>query len=101
MLQQDEPDDFIIATGEQHSVREFIEVSANRLGIKIKWQGSKEDEIGINADNNKVIVRIDPRYYRPIISGVYSNYDFIIISIYSDLVLFRSLPFNFYPKSIC
>ena len=65
MLQQDEPDDFIIATGEQHSVREFIEVSANRLGIKIKWQGSKEDEIGINADNNKVIVRIDPRYYRP------------------------------------
>ena len=65
MLQQNKPDDFIIATGVQHSVREFIEVSANRLGIKIRWQGSKEDEVGINEENNKVIVRIDPRYYRP------------------------------------
>lgn len=64
MLQQDEPEDFVIATGVQHSVREFVEVAAGHLGIDISWQGSDEDELGTDQEGN-VIVRVDPRYYRP------------------------------------
>lgn len=65
MLQQDKPDDFVIATGEQHSVREFIEVTARELGIAIKWEGEGVNEKGINMANDKTIVRVDPRYFRP------------------------------------
>jgi GDPmannose 4,6-dehydratase len=65
MLQQKEPDDFVIATGEQHSVREFIELAGSRLGLNVKWSGSGEKEIGINSETNETIVRVDPRYYRP------------------------------------
>lgn len=65
MLQQDEPEDFVIATGEQHSVREFINIAAAQLDIKLRWEGSGVNEIGINEDTNKVIIKIDPRYYRP------------------------------------
>ena len=64
MLQQEQPDDFVIATGEQHSVREFVEVAAARLGIDITWQGTGVDEVGIDGDGNAV-VRIDERYFRP------------------------------------
>jgi len=65
MLQQDNPDDYVIATGEQHSVKEFIEVSARELGIAIKWEGEGVNEKGINIANGKTIVSIDPRYFRP------------------------------------
>ncbi len=65
MLQQDTPDDYVIATGEQHSVREFIEVSARELGIAIKWEGEGVNEKGINIANGKTIVSVDPRYFRP------------------------------------
>jgi GDPmannose 4,6-dehydratase len=65
MLQQDEPDDYVIATGEMHTVREFIEKSFGHLGIQIEWKGKDENEIGINTENGKTIVRIDPKYYRP------------------------------------
>ncbi len=65
MLQQDEPDDYVIATGEQHSVRDFVDASARELGIKIEWEGEGIDEKGINAANDKVIVSVDPRYFRP------------------------------------
>ena len=65
MLQQNQPDDFVIATGEQHSVREFIELAGSRLGINIKWSGSGEDEVGIDLETNEIIIRVDPRYYRP------------------------------------
>lgn len=65
MLQQEEPDDFVIATGEQHSVREFVEMSAKHLGMTIEWQGEGVDEIGINPANGKTIVAVDPRYFRP------------------------------------
>ena len=65
MLQQDKPDDYIIATGEQHSVREFIEVTAKELGIAIEWEGEGVDEKGINMANGKTIVAVDPRYFRP------------------------------------
>ncbi|WDP84472.1 MAG: GDP-mannose 4,6-dehydratase [Desulfobacter sp.] len=65
MLQQEAPDDYVIATGEQHSVREFVELSAQELGMAIEWQGQGIDEKGINSANGKTIVPVDPRYFRP------------------------------------
>src|SRR3978361_981034 len=65
MLQQEEPDDFVIATGEQHSVREFIEIAASEIGIEMRFEGSGLDEKGFNAKTNKCIVSVDPRYFRP------------------------------------
>jgi GDPmannose 4,6-dehydratase len=64
MLQQDEPKDYVIATGEQHSVREFIDVSADVLGIKLRWEGSGVDEKAYN-ERGDVVVCVDPRYFRP------------------------------------
>jgi len=64
MLQQDEPRDYVIATGQQHSVREFVDLSANFLGMKIKWEGVGAGEKGVDMQGN-VIVAVDPRYYRP------------------------------------
>jgi GDPmannose 4,6-dehydratase len=64
MLQQKEADDFVIATGEQHSVREFVELAAGEVGLKIKWSGEGEKERGMDA-NGKCIVAVDPRYFRP------------------------------------
>jgi GDPmannose 4,6-dehydratase len=65
MLQQEKPEDYVIATGEQHSVKEFVEMSARELGIAIAWEGEGVDEKGINLANGKTIVRVDPRYFRP------------------------------------
>lgn len=65
MLQQEKPDDFVIATGEMHTVREFIEKSFGILGMVIQWQGKNEDEVGVDANTGKIVVRIDPKYYRP------------------------------------
>jgi len=65
MLQQDEPDDYVLATGESHSVREFVELAFKLAGQTIKWQGSGVDEVGIDQDTGKVLIEIDPRYFRP------------------------------------
>jgi GDPmannose 4,6-dehydratase len=89
MLQQDRPEDFVIATGEQHSVREFVDATAKELGISLRWKGKGADEVGVIEDlgrnttdsgtvstdspesespvlsPGKTIVKIDPRYYRP------------------------------------
>jgi GDPmannose 4,6-dehydratase len=65
MLQQDTPEDFVIATGVQHSVREFVEIAAAELGMKMEWQGEGLDEIGIEINSGKTIVRVDSRYFRP------------------------------------
>jgi len=65
MLQQPTPGDFVIATGETHSVREFVEKAFAVVGIKIKWKGKAEEEVGENAANGQVLVRVDKRYYRP------------------------------------
>jgi GDPmannose 4,6-dehydratase len=65
MLQQDQPDDYVIATGKQHSVREFIELAAKEVGISIHWEGHGLKEKGVDADNGSEIVSIDPRYFRP------------------------------------
>ena len=64
MLQQDKPQDFVIATGEQHSVREFVEIAAEMLNMPVIWAGSGANESGIDR-NGKVIVSVDPSYYRP------------------------------------
>jgi len=65
ILQQDEPDDYVIATGEQHSVREFIEVAAGELAMDIEWKGKGVDEIGIDRNTGKQLIAVDPRYFRP------------------------------------
>jgi GDPmannose 4,6-dehydratase len=65
MLQQEEPEDFVIATGEQHSVREFVELAGACLGMRIRWRGQGLDEQGVDGRNGRVVVRIDPRYFRP------------------------------------
>jgi GDPmannose 4,6-dehydratase len=65
MLQQAEPEDFVIATGKQHSVREFVTAAAQRLGLDVEWQGQGIDERGINRKTGEVIVKVDPRYFRP------------------------------------
>ena len=65
MLQQDKPDDFILATGECHSVREFIEEACKYIDVDLTWIGSGVDEIGIDKKSGKTIVTIDPKYFRP------------------------------------
>jgi GDPmannose 4,6-dehydratase len=65
MMQQPEPDDYVLATGETHSVREFIELAFFRVGRQIEWQGHGVDELGIDACNGDTLVRVDPRYFRP------------------------------------
>jgi GDPmannose 4,6-dehydratase len=65
MLQQDQPDDYVISTGLQHTVREFIELAAKAVGISIRWEGQGLDEKGIDADSGNELICIDPRYFRP------------------------------------
>ena len=65
MLQQDQPGDYVLATGEQHSVREFVELSFAVIGVKIAWKGNGIEEQGIDEETGKVLVEIDPRYFRP------------------------------------
>lgn len=65
MLQQDKPEDFVIATGEQHSVREFVELAAKEIGINIQWEGYDSEEKGYDVATGKCIVEVDPRYFRP------------------------------------
>ena len=65
MLQQDEPDDYVIATGEQYSVRDFVEESASYFGFDIEWVGQGLDEVGVDKNTGKTIVRIDDKYFRP------------------------------------
>ncbi len=65
MLQQDKPDDYVIATGETHTVREFAEKTFRNLDIDIEWQGQGVNEKGVNAKNGEVIIAIDPKFFRP------------------------------------
>lgn len=65
MMQQDEPDDYVIATGETHSVRDFVELAFREVGIDIEWKGQGIDEVGIDSSTGNVLIEIDPRYYRP------------------------------------
>ncbi|MGD0590368.1 MAG: GDP-mannose 4,6-dehydratase [Bacteroidota bacterium] len=65
MLQQNEPEDFVLATGETHSVKEFIETVFTELEMDLVWKGEKENEIGISKKDHQTLVEVDPRYYRP------------------------------------
>ncbi|GFO65550.1 GDP-mannose 4,6-dehydratase [Geomonas paludis] len=65
MLQADRPDDYVVATGETHSVREFAEQVFGSLGMELSWQGKGEQEQGIDVKTGKVLIEIDPRYFRP------------------------------------
>ncbi|MAJ97600.1 GDP-mannose 4,6-dehydratase [bacterium] len=65
MLQQDQPEDLVIATGETHTVREFIEASAKHIDMELEWSGEGVDEVGIDKTNGKTIIKIEPRYFRP------------------------------------
>ena len=65
MLQQDEADDYVIATGEQYSVREFVEEAAPYFGMKIEWMGEGLDEVGYDWNTKKVVIKVNPKYFRP------------------------------------
>ena len=65
MLPKDKPDDFILATGESHTIREFVEMTFKELDIQIEWEGSGLNEIGVNAETGQKIVGIDKNYFRP------------------------------------
>jgi GDPmannose 4,6-dehydratase len=65
MLQQAEPDDYVLATGESHSVREFVERAFAHVGRRIEWRGSGRDEKGLESGTGRTLVEIDPRYFRP------------------------------------
>ena len=65
MLQQEKPDDYVIATGKEYSVKDFVEASAEYFGMKIEWQGEGLDEVGIDRFTKKVVVRVSDKYFRP------------------------------------
>jgi GDPmannose 4,6-dehydratase len=65
MLQQDEPDDYVIATGNQYSVREFVETAAPYFGMKIEWMGEGLNEVGYDWNTKKPVIKVDPKYFRP------------------------------------
>ncbi|MBD5194362.1 MAG: GDP-mannose 4,6-dehydratase [Bacteroides sp.] len=65
ILQQPEPEDFVIATGEQHTVREFCELAFERAGIHLRWEGEGENEKGIDTETGRVLVAVSPDFYRP------------------------------------
>jgi GDPmannose 4,6-dehydratase len=65
MLQQEKPEDFVIATGKQYSVREFVEEAAPYFGMKIEWMGEGLDEVGFDWNTKKPVIKVDPKYFRP------------------------------------
>jgi GDPmannose 4,6-dehydratase len=65
MLQQDRPEDFVICSGEQHSVRDFVDAAAGELGLAIEWRGEGREEKGFEPDSGRCLIEIDPRYFRP------------------------------------
>ena len=65
MLQQDKPEDFVVATGKCYTIREFTEKAFKHVGITISWNGEGENEIGIDNNDGRILVKINPKYYRP------------------------------------
>ena len=65
MLQQEAPEDFVIATGKQSSVRDFVVAAGSLLNMRIEWRGDGIDEVGIDANTGRAVVHVDPRYFRP------------------------------------
>ncbi|MDB5165257.1 MAG: NAD-dependent epimerase/dehydratase [Candidatus Saccharibacteria bacterium] len=65
MLQQDQPNDYVLATGETHSIREFCELAFKEIGVELTWQGSGVDETGVDASTGKTLLKINPEFFRP------------------------------------
>ena len=65
MLQQDEPNDYVIATNETRTVREFVETAFRHVGMEIEWEGEGVDEIGRDKNTGKVVVKVNPKFFRP------------------------------------
>jgi GDP-D-mannose dehydratase len=65
MMQKDTPDDYVVATGETNTVRSFIELAFETIGIKLQWKGKGVDEVGLCKKTGKAMVKIDPKYFRP------------------------------------
>jgi GDPmannose 4,6-dehydratase len=65
MMQQDEPDDFVLATGQTTSVRDFCDMAFGHAGIELEWQGEGVNEVGINKETGKPVIEVDPQYFRP------------------------------------
>jgi GDPmannose 4,6-dehydratase len=65
MLQQSEPQDYVVATGETHSVREFVDIAFKSAGFDVEWSGTGVNEIAIDKKSGKIVMRIDPKFYRP------------------------------------
>ena len=65
MLQQAEPEDFVVATGKQYSVRDFVVLAGKLLGMDIEWRGKGTEEIGLDRATGRTLVHVDPRYFRP------------------------------------
>jgi GDPmannose 4,6-dehydratase len=65
MMQQDEPDDYVVATGVKRTVRDFVNNSFNELGIELYWKGEGVEEKGIDKSTGKILVEVDPKYFRP------------------------------------
>jgi GDPmannose 4,6-dehydratase len=65
MLQQSEADDYVIATGETHSIREFVEAAFSHIDVKIIWRGAGAEETGIGEKSGKTVVRVNPKFFRP------------------------------------
>ena len=65
ILQQDNPEDFVVATGQTTTVRDFVDLAFKEVGIEIEWQGNGVDEVGIDKSNGNIVVEVDPRYFRP------------------------------------
>ncbi len=65
MLQQEDPDDYVVATGQTHSVREFATLAFERAGFELDWAGEGVDEKGVDSETGRVLVEVDPEYYRP------------------------------------
>ncbi len=66
MMQQDKPDDYILATGENYSVRQFVEEAFNNVNIKVAWEGVEDKEVGKDTNTGNVVIEVDPKYYRPV-----------------------------------
>ena len=65
MLQQDKPDDYVLATGENHTIREFVELAFKNIGVEIVWKGKDDQERGLDRNSGEVLVRVSPKYFRP------------------------------------
>lgn len=83
MLQQSVPEDYVIATGETHSVKEFVEAAFEYVGRTIKWEGQGLNEVGIDVKSGDVLVRVDPKHFRPTEVVIIFNFSF-----YYDILFF-------------